>query len=60
MFLNVPSEVADLVWRHRQEVLLANNLQAFTLVVDGVQLATAQLADDPVLPAPASLSTRLR
>jgi len=35
MDLNVPSEVADLVWRHRQEVLLTNNLSAFRLIVDG-------------------------
>ena len=47
MDLVVPAAIADLVWRHRQEVLLTNNLQSFRLIVDGTVLATAVLAADP-------------
>ena len=53
--LNVPAEVADLVWRNRREVLLTNNLASFDLVVNGLHLATASLEQGdqvPVTPEP--------
>ena len=59
MDLQVPAAIADLVWRHRQEVLLTNNLQSFRLIVDGTVLATAVLAADPT-PAEHVLLSRAR